>query len=223
MCCTWRNQHQAGLFEISLNSCVRGQKNTLIVSRYQRKVFKKRLILGWILRRLQNSGFEGWGDLEQKIYGWTHGNLYFKMICCWKLFTGAKKAGELQRYQPDDGECTEKWVSEGCRWLGRYVPVALRPGRGASLEGRRCCARFLFTKKTVWLSNSTSLTFVKRKVCSIRKNNADIDKVGPFPSDRNSASFLMNSPREQFLTLCSAQSPGYQTTVISPRTQTQRW
>lgn len=139
------NPHQAGLFEIFLNACVRAQKNTLTVRWYQRKVFKKRLILGWILRRLQNSGFGGWGDLERKIYGWTHGNLYFKTICCWKLFTRAKKGGELQRYQLDDGECTT--VSEGCRWFGLYVPVALRSGRGASLEGRHCCTRFPFTKK----------------------------------------------------------------------------
>lgn len=122
----------------------------------------------------------GWGDVELKIYSWTQGNLYFKMICCWKLFTGAKKAGELQRYQPDDGECTEKWVSEGCRWFGLCVPVALPSGRAASLEGRHCCTRFSFYKTTVWLSNSTTLIFVKHKVCYIRKNNGDIDKVGPF-------------------------------------------
>lgn len=37
-----------------------------------------------------------------------------------------------------------------------------------------------FYETTIWLSNSTTLTFVKRKVSYIRKNNADIDKVGPF-------------------------------------------
>lgn len=179
MCCTWRTQ--AGLFEISLNPCVRAQKNTLTVRCYQRKVFKKRFILGWILWRLQNSGFGGWGDLELKIYGWTHGNLYFKMICCWKLFTGAKKKNRWIT-------ATSTWWWRTYREMGvRRMPMiwSLCPssttiGPRSDPWGTPLLYEVSFYETRVWLSNSTSLTFVKCKVCYTHKNNTDIYKVRPF-------------------------------------------
>lgn len=160
------NPHQAGLFEIPLNPCARAQKNTLTVRWYQRKVFKKRLIVGWILRRLQNSGFGGWGDLELKIM-----EIY---ILRWSVvetfFWGQKKKKKSRWITAISTRWCRMYREMGGRWFGLYVPVALWAGRGASLEGRHCSTRFLITK----LSNSTSLTFVKREVCYIRQNNTDI-------------------------------------------------
>lgn len=82
----------------------------------------------------------------------------------------------------------------------------------------------------VFFLRNNSLTFqfnnfdiCKTKFVTSVKTTPTSTKSDLLLSDRNSASLLTNSPREQSLTFCPAQSPGYQTTVISPRTQTQRW